>query len=53
MLTFLILGILLVMAIVIGVIAFVVSGRRRAGQPSPGSRVNEPAQTRAIGPADN
>lgn len=52
MLTFLILGIVLVMAIVVAALIFVMSGRGKS-VPSGGSHVTHPAQGRATGRGDN
>lgn len=52
MLTFLILGVLLVMAIVIAAIVFMMGGRGKS-TPSGGSHVTHPAHGRATGSGDN
>lgn len=52
MLTFLIIGVLLVLALVIVAIIWMMGGRGKA-VPTVGSRANDPAQARATGHGDN
>lgn len=52
MITFLILGVLLVMAIVVAALIFMMSGRGKS-TPSGGSHITHPAHGRATGRGDN